>query len=81
MEASVHAKLPEKRQASFLLELMSPAVDGEEDGCVASAFHRAVCFSGGGLNLISTVVARRSETKVLKEMSDATGCVCLMIAE
>lgn len=47
MEASVCEKLPEKRQALFLLELMSPTVDEEEDGCVASAFHRAVCFSGG----------------------------------
>lgn len=48
MEASVRAKLPEKQQALFLLELMSPTGDGEEGGCVASAFHRAVCFSGAG---------------------------------
>jgi len=82
VEASVHAMLQEERQALFLLELMSPTVDGEEDGCVASAFHRAVCFfSVGVLDLISTVVAWRSKTKVIKEMSDATGCICLVIAE
>ena len=81
MEASVRAMLPEERQASFLLELMSPVVDGEEDGCMASAFHRAVCFSVGMLDLISTVVAWRRKTKALKEMSDTTGCICLMIAE
>lgn len=72
---------PKKRQASFLLQPVSPAAGGEEDGCVASALHRAVCFSVGVLDLISVVVARRSKTKVLKEMSDATGCVCLMVAE
>lgn len=79
--ASVHAMLPEEQPVLFLLELMSPTADGEEDGCVASAFHRAVCFSVGVLDLISTLVARRSKTNVLKEMSDTTGCVCLMIAE
>ena len=59
---------------------MSPTVDGEEDGYMASAFHRAVCFSVGVLDLISTVVAQRNKIKVLKEMSDATGCVCPMRA-
>lgn len=74
VEDSAPAMLPEEQQVLFFL-------DGEDDGCVASAFHRAVCFSVGVLDLISTLVARRSKTKVLKEMSDATGCVCLMIAE
>lgn len=81
MEASARAMLPDERQAPFLLELISPTGDGEEDGRVASAFPRAVCFSVGVLDLIRTVVAWRSKTEVLKEMSDATGCVCLMIAE
>lgn len=72
---------PKKWQASFLLQPVLPTAGREEDGCVASAFHRAVCFSVGVLDLISVVVAQRSKTKVLKEMSDATGCVCLMVAE
>lgn len=66
----------------FLLELILPTVEGEEDACVASAFHRAVSFSVGVFGLIRTVVAqRREKTKALKEMSDTTGCACWMVAE
>lgn len=46
---SVPAAFPEEWQVLFLLELIPPALEGEEDGCVASAFHRAVSFSLGGV--------------------------------
>lgn len=59
MEASLLAMLPEEQQAMFLLELMLPTVDGEEDGCTASAFRRAVCFSVGVLDLISTAGSKK----------------------
>lgn len=76
------ATLPEEQQFLFLLELIPPTVEREEDGCVASAFHRAVCFSVGVLDLIRTVVAqRREKTKALKELSDTTECACWMVAE
>lgn len=41
------ATLSEEQQFLFLLELIPPTVEREKDGCVASAFHRAVCFSMG----------------------------------
>lgn len=70
--------LPEEGQASFLAELMPPTVDGEEDGCVASAFHKAVFCGGVGSNQHS---GSTEKTNMLKEMSDTTGCVSVMIAE
>lgn len=46
---SVPAAFPEEQEFLFLLELIPPTVEEEEDGCVASAFHRAVPFSCGGV--------------------------------
>lgn len=38
---------PEEQQFLFLPELVPPAIEEEEGGCVASAFHRAVSLSVG----------------------------------
>lgn len=74
---SVPAAFPEEWQVLFLLELIPPTA---EDGCVASAFHRAVSFSlrGVGSNQSSGITEKE---KALKEMSDTTGCACWMVAE
>lgn len=46
---SVPATFPEEQQFLFLPELIPPAIEEEEGGCVASAFHRAVSLFCGGV--------------------------------